>query len=234
MKRFKPIKIKKINLKISIMFIIILLSFNEFRYLTVKVLPKIYSIINDQLNYNNNKLIMDCIETNDLTKEKLNDLIMMNKNKNDEILSFNYNLENTYKILNVISEKIKNNMYSKNFDTQNKNYQKMNDGIVLFYPIGIFLNNIYLNNFGPKIPIKISYYSSMISSLKTKITNYGINNVMIELYLNISIVNNVTIPVLNKDYNNDYSILLAATVEIGKVPTFIGNSIENNSPEINT
>ena len=52
-------------------------------------------------------------------------------------------------------------------------------GMILAYPIGIGGDNVYLNNLGYKVPIKVELSNSMITSVKTKVSNYGIFSIFV-------------------------------------------------------
>src|SRR5574344_629076 len=146
MQKFRTNKIIKIRINGIIVLLIIFLTIFLFKYITDKLSPKLYAIITEQLNYNNNKIIMECIESDDLIKQKLTDILNITKNKNDEILTIDYNMEITYKVLNLVSDEIKKELYNSNFDKGNHYYQRTNDGMILFYSIGMVFNNAYFNN----------------------------------------------------------------------------------------
>ena len=234
MKRFKNKrnKIKKINI-ISISIItIIILSISMFIYITNNITSKIYDIVSKKLVYDNNNFIQD-IEINEISNHKLDNLINLVKDKNDNIISIDYNMELSYKILSKVADTLKK--YINNNLENNLPYYKENikNGIILYLPIGIYSNNYYLNNLGPIIPIKINYLSSLIVNLRTKVNNYGINNVLVEIYLDITTVQDIFIPIINDTIKNNYTILLSSKIIMGNVPSFYGGVLENNSPILN-
>ena len=100
----------------------------------------------------------------------------------------------------------------------------------MYYPIGLATNNVYLSHLGPKVPVKISFLSSLVTGIKTDVTNYGINNVMLSIYLDVDVTNNIIVPMLDKDISGHYEVLLASKVVMGNVPTYIGNMLESKSP----
>ena len=48
--------------------------------------------------------------------------------------------------------------------------------------MGIITNNALLSNLGPKVPVKINLVGNVISNVGTKVENYGINSIMVEVY----------------------------------------------------
>lgn len=226
MKRFRKKKNNKPLILISIIILTIVLYYN----LTINITPKILDIVKHDLNYSNNNLIMNYIELNDIGDGKLNDAITLIKDKDDNIVALDYNMNLTYKILSEAVKKIKDS-YDKSL-INNISYTKENkdDGYILYYPIGLAFNNVYLNSLGPKVPVKVNYLSSIEVNLKTKVSNYGINNVLVEIYLEINILEKIIVPTSIESINNKYEILLDAKVIMGNVPSFYGNTLENNSP----
>ena len=196
---------KKINISLLKFIVpsIILLSCSFLIYINVNITPKYLNITDEIINVYNNQLIMDFISADALTKNKLSDLIQLVKNSQEQIVAIDYNVENSYKILAEISAGLKDGLTNINYDNfHNYNYD-VKDGLVLYFPLGMVSNLIYFNNLGPKVPVKIDFLTSLTTGLQTKVTNYGINNVLIEMYLNISIQSNVIIPATNKNLENN-------------------------------
>ena len=225
---------KKINISLLKFIVpsIILLSCSFLIYINVNITPKYLNITDEIINVYNNQLIMDFISADALTKNKLSDLIQLVKNSQEQIVAIDYNVENSYKILAEISAGLKDGLTNINYDNfHNYNYD-VKDGLVLYFPLGMVSNLIYFNNLGPKVPVKIDFLTSLTTGLQTKVTNYGINNVLIEMYLNISIQSNVIIPATNKNLENNYNVLLSAKVVVGQVPSYLNGTIENSTAQV--
>ena len=84
MRKFK--KKRYINIKIFILIIILLLTSIILIYLS-NLTNKLIIISKDFIDTYNNKLIMDFISNDTLSKSNLNDLIKLVKNNNDEVIS---------------------------------------------------------------------------------------------------------------------------------------------------
>ena len=100
--------------------------------------------------------------------------------------------------------------------------------MVLRYPIGLASSNILLNNLGYRIPLKLALNSNVLTGIKTKVTNYGLNNALIELYLKVSFISNVIYFGLDDSINSDYEILLASRMVMGRVPDMFNGYLEKN------
>ena len=113
-------------------------------------------------------------------------------------------------------------------DITNYDYDIKGD-LILYLPILLVSNNIYLNNLGPKVPVKIKFLSSLITNLKTKVSNYGINNILVEIYVDINITDDLIIPFKEENIKNDYSVLLSSKVVVGTLPSYLGATYEKTS-----
>ena len=232
MKRFKSKK--KINYIFIIIIIIVILSTIIYINITSNISNKMLTIIKEQINYSNNNILMNYIELSNLEDDKLDDIINYVKNSDDEIIAIDYNMKKSYSILKDISKKIKKGINDNLMNNTSYIKETTNDGIIVYYPIGIASNNIYLNNLGPTIPVKINYLNSVVVGLKTKVSNYGINNVLVEMYLKVTMDDSIIIPLIKDKVTNTYELLLDAKVIMGSVPTLLGTTIENNSPLVSS
>jgi sporulation protein YunB len=111
-------------------------------------------------------------------------------------------------------------------------YDKKNlaRGIIYEIPLGVITNNVFLSNFGPHIPVKLSLIGDVISNINTKINQYGINNAMIEVSVHISVAEQVNIPMMSRRVNVSSDIPIAIKIVQGKIPQYYqGSGIEKNS-----
>ena len=105
---------------------------------------------------------------------------------------------------------------------------------VLWIPLGVGSKNIFMTNFGPKIPIKLNILMDVGMGYKTKVSNYGINNILIELYLVVNVKNSILTPVTQESFGESYEILIASRIITGNVPDYYNGVLENNSPIVNS
>lgn len=150
-----------------------------------------------------------------------NDLIHVIKNSDDEILEVSFDMEKCNEVVSKITDNIDIDL--------NKNSR----GYVLYVPLGFSLNNILYSNKGPKIPVVINTVGSALGNVRTKITEYGINSALVQIYIDIDLKVEVNMP-FNKDSENiSYSSLVASKIINGKVPTFYDGTINSKSKLIN-
>ena len=79
---------------------------------------------------------------------------------------------------------------------------------------------------GFKIPMKINFIHDVDMGLKTKVRNYGVNNILIELYVVIDIKSNIMSPSSYKEFSNSYEVVVASKIVVGEIPVYMGDSIE--------
>ena len=215
-------------------FIIGLLIFLETLYIIIfvgnKITPKLIQVIKNNLQIYTNNIIRDYVDVNVLADENLNEIIDFVKSDNGNIIGVDYNMYKAYNLLGKISQNIKNNV---NKYIKYDSYASFtNNGLILRYPIGLASNNIFLNNLGFKVPIKVILDRSVLCGLITKVSNYGLNNVVISIYLNVNIYSNI-ISSQVEVIHNKYEILLDSSIVMGQVPSYLNGRIESSSPIIN-
>ena len=99
--------------------------------------------------------------------------------------------------------------------------------------MGVASDGVFLANLGPKIPVKINYMGYLATSVRIKLEDYGINSVLVSLYIDCSITNEFIVPTIQKEINHSYSILLASKIIQGTVPEYYGGSWETKSNILN-
>ena len=127
-----------------------------------------------------------------------------------------YDMQNTYLLLNEISKKVKKTIND-------------DETMILKLPLAIGTNNTFLVNLGPKVTIKIAYINSVLTNVYTKITNYGLNNALVEAYIKITIDGQIITPVTTNKASIEYDMLISSKVINGRVPEFYGGYLTTNS-----
>ena len=98
-------------------------------------------------------------------------------------------------------------------------------GIIYNIPTGVIFGNTILSNIGPKIPVKFSLIGSVTSNINTKITNYGINNALIEVYVDISVELEVILPLMTDNVLVTSSIPIAIKLVQGNIPEYFASNL---------
>ena len=129
-------------------------------------------------------------------------------------------MKNTYQLLNDVTQSIRNLLNKDEYPKQ---------GMIIKLPVFIASKYALLSNIGPKITITINYVDSILTNIYSKITNYGMNNALVEAYIKVSITGQIITPVGNYEEVVDYDMLIASKVINGRVPLYYGGYINANS-----
>lgn len=243
MRRAKLKSAKSLKIKPTTILSLVLLTICFFCWIFLnqfnkKVTPKLIEIATlniDKLTYN---IFNDYTMMAEMDDELVANLLTITKNQKDEIINISYNTKNAYKIASILAERIKKDYISiengnKKLEYYDEELSNIEDGLVLTLPIGIVSDKVYLANLGPRIPVKIKFVGTLLTNLKTKVQNYGINNALIELYIDVSITHEIITPVTFQNKELKYEILIGAQVINGAVPSYYGGLFETKSNILN-
>ena len=96
-------------------------------------------------------------------------------------------------------------------------YTKFDD---LYLPIGyIFTNNIFFSN-GPKIKIRLEPLGTYKTNIVNNVINVGINNSLLEIFLEITINYKILIPMQSTEFEFISKIPLSKVMVNGDIPKF--------------
>lgn len=207
-------KIKRTHYLLLTLFLVFFCVFFLFKTYTLKTSKKIDKITKTYFHkeiYNSLNSI-----SKDISSDKVFDVLNIEKNKDGEILYVDYDLSKTYQILDDVTNLLKKNINAK-------------DGIVLKLPFLVSSNNIFISNMGPKITVKINYTDALLTNIYTKITNYGMNNALVEAYIKISIEGQIITPITKNAEKIDYDMLISSKIINGRVPLYYGGYISTSS-----
>lgn len=169
-----------------------------------------------------------------------NELYEIIYGNNDDIKTIVYNSSEVNKFLDAVTENVYdmfNNLEYGDLSRINirenivvndkKNFAK--DGIVIMIPSGIMSNNYLFANLGPKIPVKISLTGEFESCISTKVEEYGLNNALISIYINIKATEQITMPFITEKVEIENQIPLSIYVVNGKIPEYYINGFDRTS-----
>lgn len=161
------------------------------------------------------------------------------KNDNGEIATIDFNPAIVNKVLNTTTNVVLINL--KAIEEENIDFielpdilisndkDKLKNGIIYEIPLGTITNSGFLSNLGPKIPIKLNIIGSVESNVKTNIKEYGINNALVEIYIRISVTEQINVPFISKRVTVTSDIPVALKVIQGSVPKYYGGTLSKQS-----
>ena len=163
-------------------------------------------------------IINESSSTEEFKKISYDELYYVTRNSNNEIEMIDYNIASVNEFLDVITFKIQDKLKEK----ENKK--------ILDIPFGIIMNNPFFNNLGPNIPVKLKFVSSVLTSVNTKLTDYGINNSLVEICVDIEVRAVVILPIVSKEIVVTNQVPVSYKVITGQIPDFYGiNGISKSS-----
>lgn len=230
LKNKRSIKIK--NIMAIVLFLIVVNTILLLNHFNKNVNPKIEKIVNMNIDKMINNIITEYSLKEDY--DTIKNILKINKNNEGVIIDIDFDLSSLYDFSSNITDKLKDDLYNLEVGKTNMDYydeylSNKKDYFVLMVPYGAISNNVYFTNLGPKIPVKIKFMGSILTGVKTKVTEYGINNSLIEVYTTVDISNLVMTPVASKRNERKFEILVASRIIEGTIPDYYGGVIEKNS-----
>lgn len=203
---------------------------------------KVNPILLNYLNLEVERVTANVIDSsvNDVLAQGLDDeLFIISKNNKNEIEMTDYNTQKVNLLLQKINKKIYTKLlsleegnvekFSLSSSLLGNNYKNVDSGIICEIPIGSLTGNGFFNNLGPIIPIKMSFLGHVNSTLKTKLTSYGINNLYLELYVQVEVKERISLPKSSRDVTISIDAPLSIKIISGVVPDYYGGILDKNS-----
>ena len=97
-------------------------------------------------------------------------------------------------------------------------YDKIDDGLVLGISIGNITGNSLLANVGPRIPLKIEMVSNVNVEIKNEVTEYGMNNALMEVFLEITVNPVIVMPFMSEEIKVVNKVPLSTEIIQGEIP----------------
>lgn len=180
------------------------------------------------------------VTTDNIKELQFDNLLTVTKNKDDEIQSVDFDPIVVNNVLNAITETVLSHFKAieeGNLDVIdlsegfliNTDIDKLKQGIIAEIPIGVVTNNALLSNLGPKLPVKLSIAGEIESYVDTEIEYYGINNVLVKVYVNIDVSQQIYMPIATGRVVISQKIPIAIKLLQGVVPDcYFGNLNSSN------
>ena len=188
-----------------------------------------------------NAILNDVIRKENFLKDLDADIYQITRNNENEIELIDFNTSLTNDLLTKINEKATKRLMDLERGNGNdlalSNSLKgvgltyLDNGIVCEIPLGVLVKNALIVNSTTVIPIRFSFIGTVSSNLKTKVTSYGINNALLEISVEVTISEQVTMPHTAENVKVTSSIPLVVELVQGKVPSYYQDPIISNSEE---
>lgn len=235
----KKKKKNKIFICIIILIIVSLFSFSFINYYSNKALPLFIKYADAETK----KLVILIINkavTKQINNVDINDIFEVTYNNAGEIVLIDFNSKRTSIALSTITSLVELNLRAIEEgkidmlelpDNSLESFDKelLDRGVILELPLGVISSSTLLKNLGPKIPVKLSIIGDVSSGFSTEVEEYGINNALIKLYIDIEVNARVVMPFMGDDISISASIPIAMKVIQGKIPEYYLNGFTTKS-----
>ena len=224
MKRIK----KKSGLFLLILLIIMTISIIIVRVINKQITPIVMKYSTSEMKRIVSVIINRSVNSDILNKEDMDNLFIISKSNNGEISSITLDSIIVNRITDNISDACEDNLRLIEEEKYLEIKKKFNIGEEYFFvPSGIIFNNNLLNRLGPKIPIAMKMIGNVTSGIKTEVKEYGINNSLITISVEITVEIMVILP-FSSDYisiSNDVPFVIKLIQ--GKVPQLYSGNLIN-------
>ena len=168
------------------------------------------------------------------TREKLNEitieeLINISRNQNDEVMDVSFKLDRAYAVMLDIKDNLDKEILDLKKGNPPEGTHIVKDNIVIKAPYYSWTDNILLINLGPKIHVQLKLLQNVRGAVYSKVTSYGINSLLLNLYISLYVREGILYPALSEDIEYTFELLVASKVIQGRIPSFYNGILENNS-----
>lgn len=224
---------------IIILVLVVIMSFSFINYYSNKALPLLLTYAESETR----KLVILVINkavTKQINNVDTDDIFEVTYNSAGEVILVDFNSKRTSQALSMITSLVELNLRAieegkidmlelpdnslNSFDTE-----LLSKGIILEVPLGVISGSSLLSNVGPKIPVKLSLIGDVSSGFSTEVVEYGINNALIKVYIDVKVDARVVMPVISDDISISASIPIAMKVIQGKIPEYYMNGFTTKS-----
>lgn len=197
-------KKKKKNKLFLIILILLIAIFFSLHFISNKLTPAIKNYSSLEIKH----LITEII-TETIKEVKIgNDIFSVIKNSNNDITSIDYDTQKINHLLAQVNENLENKI------------NLLRNKVVFYIPSLAVISNSLLANLGPKIPVKFTTIGNVVNNVRTEVKDYGINNVLITVFLDIDINCKVILPVSEENISVKQTIQLCMKLIQGSIPNY--------------
>lgn len=225
---------KKPNIITTCFYILLLALISSFifiNYFKNKLGPSLIECAENEVQRITTLVMNNCIHKYIELNKAQADILKITRNNHNEIELISYNTKKVNEMTTTITKMLEddlNYMTKGDFDKININlnnisdayYSKINDGIIFSVSFGSATGNSLLANIGPKIPLNLKIAEDTIANINTKVTEYGINNAMIEVFIKLEATTVIHMPFMSKKVKVENSIPITMEIIQGKIPSY--------------
>lgn len=232
---------KKHNNHTTIILIIVILIgiIVGFKVVNKKVTPLLMETAKEETNKLSTMIINDAINKQVVNGISFDKLFILTYNKDGTLATIDFDSVIVNKVLTTITNNVELNI--KYLEQGNIELLELSDNILVKYddnklkqgiiyevPLWVSYNNPFITNLAPRIPVKINLIGSVDSNVRTEIRNYGINNALIETFVDVTVYLKVILPFQSQKTEVKTSVPIAIKMINGHVPEYYGGNSSLN------
>ena len=105
----------------------------------------------------------------------------------------------------------------------------LDDGVVCDIPIGSLFHNGLIVNLTTSVPIRFSFIGTVSSNIVTDVKEYGFNNALIEVGIEVTIKEKITMPHSTESIPITTKVNLTTQIIQGSVPNYYNGAFSTSS-----
>lgn len=201
-------RIKKKNKYVILFLFIMVFTLFLLILISKKTTPILIESAKKKSKTISNNIITKSVNDNVLKDMNKEEIFIEKRDNNGNVITTDFNSVILNQILNKITVSVE------------KDLRELNNKVSYRIPIGIIFNSSLLSNLGPKIPVKINLDGDVITSLNTEVKDYGINNALIKISVNVKVYMNVIIPFKTEEIIIETNIPIVMRIVEGEIPSY--------------
>ena len=219
---------KKLGIFFLIMLIVVILAIVVLKTINDKIAPVVMDYSKTEIKRLASTIINRSVNYDLLDNNLMDKLFIVTKNSGEEIITVTLDSNIVNQITDKISDACEDNLRLIEEGKYEALKRKFNIGEEYFYvPSGIIFNNSVLSQIGPKIPINLKVIGNVTSGITTEVKDYGINNSLITISVEIQVEMMVILPFSSDYVSITNYVPIAIKLIQGKVPQFYGGGLIN-------
>ncbi|MGG0643314.1 sporulation protein YunB [Sporosarcina gallistercoris] len=201
----------------------------SFYYLNMKLKPVYMNYAEVQTHKIAAHVISQAIQSRSESVLDANDVLLNLPNDSSETVTLKVDTETINQVMAELHELVEEHLDRAEsgdlemlpqsdgiqFDTEE---MEKHGGVVFFVPIGQVADIPLLGNLGPKIPIRFHIVGNVHADVDTKLKEFGINNVYMEVNMELTVNVQIIIPIATKQSTVVQQFPIAIGIIQGVVP----------------
>lgn len=198
---------------------------------------RINEILDSYVNIEIERLTTNIVNltVNEIMSEmKYNNFLFFSKDAENKLENISYNTE----LINTFTDKVALKVYDELLDLEigdidglevadkfkKGKFKNIENGLICDVSLGSIKNSTLFANIGPTIPIKLTFIGQVSTNLDVKVREYGINNLMVEVYLIVNVKEQASMPLTSKKKEIVVRVPLSIEIIKGEIPKYYSGS----------